>query len=265
MMLSSGNDAANTAAIAHAGSLSAFGDKMNEKAAQIGMKNTHFVTPSGLDAENHYSTAYDMALLTAYALNNPTFCKIAGSASAAVTYGNPPYRRTLKNHNRLLTSYEGCIGVKTGFTKKSGRCLVSAATRNGATLICVTLSAPDDWQDHKNLLDYGFSQMEEKEIPSQSLSLPVVGGTSDNVTLQSQSLLLSLPKGIQNNLVIQRQVSPFVYAPLSSGQKVGEVAVMYEGKTVTKIPLTAMETIPQNTRRPNIFVRIWQAFLRLFC
>ena len=127
MMLASGNDAANVTAISIAGSVEKFAKMMNRRAEELGLKNTHFVTPSGLDADGHYTTAYDLALLAAFALKNEDFAKAASSKSAVLNYGNPPYRRTLTNHNKLLSSFEGAVGVKTGFTKKSGRCLVSAA------------------------------------------------------------------------------------------------------------------------------------------
>jgi D-alanyl-D-alanine carboxypeptidase/D-alanyl-D-alanine carboxypeptidase (penicillin-binding protein 5/6) len=126
MLLQSGNDAANTIAIVIAGNIPDFAKLMNNKAKQIGLKNTSFVTPSGLDDENHYTTAYDLALLTKYAMQNSDFAAAVSSKSAVLNYGNPPYRRTLTNHNKLLNQVEGCVGVKTGFTKKSGRCLVSA-------------------------------------------------------------------------------------------------------------------------------------------
>ena len=121
MLLSSGNDAANTTAIAVAGSVDKFVQMMNDRAEQIGMTNTHFVTPSGLDDDEHYSTAYDMALLAVEALKNKYLAFAAASRTMTVSYGSPPYDRTLTNHNKLLGSYDGCIGLKTGFTKKSGR------------------------------------------------------------------------------------------------------------------------------------------------
>ncbi|MBQ4100232.1 MAG: D-alanyl-D-alanine carboxypeptidase, partial [Oscillospiraceae bacterium] len=126
MLLASGNDAANSAAVAVGGSIDAFVAMMNERAKLLGMKNTSFKTPSGLDDDGHYSTAYDMALLASAALSNPDFVEICSKETAKIKYGNPPYDRWLKNHNKLLTGYDGTISVKTGFTKKSGRCLVSA-------------------------------------------------------------------------------------------------------------------------------------------
>ena len=154
MMMQSGNDAANAAAIAIAGSTDAFADLMNEKAREIGMENTHFVTPSGLDDEAHYSTARDMAKLMAYALKNDRFSEITAQTSAdGAFYHAREQACTYPNHNRLLSLYEGCIGGKTGYTMTAGRCLVTAAKRGGMTLIAVTLDDRDDWDDHTALYD----------------------------------------------------------------------------------------------------------------
>ena len=149
MLVVSGNDAANSVAIAISGSKEDFAEKMNRRAKDIGMNDTHFVTPSGLDDEAHYSTAYDMALLATIALANPDFAEIVKEKKYTIPYISPEQSRRFSNHNRLLSMYEGCIGVKTGFTKKSGRCLVSAAERDGIRLVAVTLNAPDDWNDHQ--------------------------------------------------------------------------------------------------------------------
>ena len=138
MMLPSGNDAANAAAVRIAGSKEAFARMMNERAAELGMEDSHFVTPSGLDDNAHYSSAYDMALLTREALSNPRFAEICSQKSAKVCFGNPPADRWLSNHNRLLKLYPDAAGVKTGFTDAAGRCLVSYAQRGGVRLIVVT-------------------------------------------------------------------------------------------------------------------------------
>jgi D-alanyl-D-alanine carboxypeptidase/D-alanyl-D-alanine carboxypeptidase (penicillin-binding protein 5/6) len=139
MMMSSGNDAANAAAVRIAKSQEAFVDMMNERARLLGMNNTLFCTPSGLEASGEpYSTAYDMALLAQEALSNDDFCEMVSSKSVELYYGNPPYHRWLTNHNRLLWQYEDCIGIKTRLYQQGGRCLVTAARRDGLTLIAVT-------------------------------------------------------------------------------------------------------------------------------
>ena len=158
MMLQSGNDAAAALAIAHSGSIEAFAARMNERARELDLKDTHFANPHGLDAEENYSTAEDLARLAAVAMENETFARVVSTRQHR--FGE----RVVINHNKLLWRYEGAEGVKTGFTKKAGRILVSSATRQGRRLICVTINAPDDWNDHAALLDEGFAQFEQHTL-----------------------------------------------------------------------------------------------------
>lgn len=151
LMLHSGNDAAVALAIACAGSVDGFVALMNEQAQKLGLGNTHFENPNGLDGESHYSTARDLAKLTSYALKNEEFASIVATKNIRIG------ERCLTNHNRLLWSVNGAIGVKTGYTKAAGRILVSAAKRNGRTLIAVTICDGNDWADHAALYEYGFS------------------------------------------------------------------------------------------------------------
>lgn len=156
LLLQSANDAAVALAIHAAGSTERFAALMNAEAARLGLENTHFVTVNGLDDPAHYTTAAELGKLTAAALREPTFAKIVATSEKVVVNAEGK-RYFLTNHNRLLREYPGCVGVKTGYTMRSGRCLVSAATRDGMTLIAVTLSDRQDWRDHRALLDYGFS------------------------------------------------------------------------------------------------------------
>ena len=149
LLLCSGNDAA-LALTECAGGLTPFVALMNEKAAALGMARTSFANPNGLDADGHYSTARDMAVLAAAAMENPTFRRICSSRS--VTIG----QRTMENHNRLLRQMEGCVGLKTGYTQAAGRTLVSCTEREGCRLVAVTLQDGNDWADHAALYDYGF-------------------------------------------------------------------------------------------------------------
>ena len=157
LMLRSANDAAAALAYEISGSTEDFALLMNEKAAELGLSDTNFENPHGLDSENHYTTAHDLAIISAYAMSNQTFREIVSSRKALIE--SSAEKRMLINHNKMLSYYDGCIGIKTGYTKKSGRSLASAAERDGATLICITINAPDDWNDHKKLFDYGFSQI----------------------------------------------------------------------------------------------------------
>lgn len=246
MLLQSGNDAANVAAITLGGSVEKFVEMMNERAKQIGMSDTHFETPSGLDSEQHYSTAYDMALLGCEAIKNPSFAAICSQKSAAVCYGNPPYRRVLTNHNRLLKIYDDAVGIKTGFTKKSGRCLVSAARRNGVTLVAVTLNAPDDWNDHSQMLEYGFSLVESRTLgfDTEGLSLKVAGGETDFVSVK----LARLPTAVfrKNSAAdIKNRVfmKAFEYAPISENSVVGRVEFISGEKVIDSVELVTAGSV----------------------
>jgi D-alanyl-D-alanine carboxypeptidase/D-alanyl-D-alanine carboxypeptidase (penicillin-binding protein 5/6) len=247
MLMLSGNDAANAAAIAIGGSLEGFARLMNSRAREIGMLNSSFVTPSGLDAQLHYSTAYDMALLGCAAISNPEVRALCSQKSLTVYYGSPPYRRTLTGHNRLLSGYPGAIGIKTGFTKKSGRCLVSAAERGGVTLVAVTLNAPDDWADHRKLLDYGFELMESRSLSLNisGLRLSVVGGTESTVAVEAgKAPTAALRIGDREEIVQEIHIKPFEYAPVRAGELVGKVSFLRAGRLINETPLIAADDVP---------------------
>ena len=246
MLLASGNDAANAAAVRMAGSIPAFSQMMNAKAREIGMYNTSFVTPSGLDADGHYSTAFDMALLTRHALRNSNFAEICSQYRMRSHYGNPPYDRWLVNHNKLLNYYEYAIGVKTGFTRAAGRCLVSAARWDGITLIIVTLTCPDDWNTHERLYELFFPTLELRDI-SDGLSLPqipVTGGTQPYVNTMKFSLPM-FPVPAEGVLIEYNIFAPaFLYAPLRSGQSVGHVEIVVDGKTLATLSIISACDVP---------------------
>lgn len=244
MMLASGNDAANSTAILIAGSVEAFAVMMNERAERIGMKNTHFVTPSGLDDDEHYSTAYDMALLACEALKNEELAKAVSSRTARLEYGNPPYKRTLTNHNKLLAYYPYCDGVKTGFTKKSGRCLVSSASKDGAGVVVVTLNDPNDWTDHETLLDYGLRQLETRELSVPELpDVTVLGGKKNKLSLKTNAVTVSLlPEGFER-VTSEIELSPSVFAPIQANEPVGMVIYSLGDTVLAKAEILAAHTI----------------------
>ena len=226
MMLPSGNDAANETAVLLGGSAEKFADMMNEKAEQLGLEDTHFVTPSGLHDDKHYSTAYDMAKLTGEALKNETFREICGTNSIKLKFGNPPYERWLVNTNKLLTLYDGCIGVKTGFTDEAGRCLISAAEKNGVTLICVTLNAPNDWNDHIKMYDYGFSVTESHsaDFDFSDLYVDVAGGDTDRIKVAPADVpKYTIVNGEVPEMSYKVNLDKFIYAPVSKGRKAGTI------------------------------------------
>lgn len=241
MLTASGNDAANAAAVRVSGSQQAFVQEMNRRAGELGMVNTRFVTPSGLDAEGHYSTAYDMALLGRAALENPEFARMAGEKRLSLTFGNPPYQRSLLNHNRLLSLYPDAVGIKTGFTRTAGRCLVSAARRDGVTLVAVTLGCGDDWNVHMSLYERYFPLVSLRELsPQGEIFLPVTGGTAANVPLlPTETPALPSVQG-QEKTVTQKIFTPnFAYAPLKEGDIVGKIVYYMEGQPVAESPLAA--------------------------
>ncbi len=264
MLLPSGNDAANATACYLGGNVENFARLMNAKAKEIGMENTNFVTPSGLDDENHYSTAYDMAVLGRYAVGDPVFRSVCSSEKVTLSYGNPPYNRTLYNHNRLLESYEYALGIKTGFTKKSGRCLVSYAEKDGIGLIAVTLNAPDDWNDHRLMLDYGFSRLKKYLFTANiSETLPVVGGNVESLRVKCNAFEYAGTE--QMNLVQSIVTDRFVYAPINKGDKLGEVEFYMDGENIGSTDIYAAENVAvsaQKQKEKSIFQRIKERFLK---
>ncbi|MCH3972081.1 MAG: D-alanyl-D-alanine carboxypeptidase [Oscillospiraceae bacterium] len=264
MLSTSGNDAATAVAFALDGGPAAFAKRMNQRAKELKMNNTHFVTPSGLDDAAHYSTAEDMAKLACAAMKNDAFAAITAQKSIKVHFEQPACTRVYQNHNKLLTLYRGCIGVKTGFTKKSGRCLVSCAQRNGVRLIAVTLCAPDDWRDHQLLLDYGFSRLKSVSLDDSScvFSLPLVGGKADHVQVRGETgSTLVIPK--EAHLTRSVELPHFVYAPLEKGEVVGQVIYRFNGSVAAQIPLTA-EAAPAAPKKLNFWRQIIAFFGSLF-
>ena len=254
LMLHSGNDAAVALAIYCGGTVEGFAQLMNDKAHRLGMENTHFVNPNGLDAPGHYSTARDMAVLAAYAMENPIFRQTVSARN--VTIGE----RYLHNHNKLLWNVEGADGVKTGYTRAAGRILVSSATRNGRRLVMVTMDDPNDWQDHRQLLEDGFNQYSIRQIVAEGDhigTVEVAGGQSGSVALLAgESFDYALTTQEQPQVLVGG--SGFVYAPVEQGQDAGWAYVVLGGKPVGKIPLVYAETVEQTVRpEPSIWQKIF--------
>ncbi|MDE6777133.1 MAG: D-alanyl-D-alanine carboxypeptidase [Oscillospiraceae bacterium] len=240
MLLPSGNDAANASAVAVAGSIPEFAKRMNERAKEIGMTRTCFVTPSGLEGTGHGASAYDMAILTREALQNEVFREICCQAQANVVFGNPPYERTLYNSNKLLRMYEGVIGVKTGFTDEAGRCLVSACERDGVTLICVTLNDADDWNDHMRLYDYGFSQVHAVTLEIPDVTQKLIGSTKESINLKiEEPVVIGAVEQNISEISTKILLAPFAYAPVADGDVLGELAYYYQDKKICSVPLLA--------------------------
>lgn len=234
-LLASGNDAANSLAVYTSGSVSEFVKLMNLYAIKFKMSNTHFETPSGLDSKNHYSTAYDMALLTSHALDNAFFASVCKLQKADITInGNV---QTIYNHNKLLYQTENCIGVKTGFTEKSGRCLVSAYDYKGSTIIIVTLNDYDDWNDHKKLFDYAKNQYKTLS-KTENISIDCVGTNRKKVVCTAQVDVSYL-----DNLTFKYYYYPILYAPILQNTKVGKTEIYSNNKLIRTVDIIVPESV----------------------
>ena len=263
LLLESANDAAAAIAIEIAGDIPLFAEMMNEKAALLGMKNTHFTNPHGLDDAEHYTTAYDLALLACHALENPLFRKISSTYKATIPMNNGEGNRVLINHNRLLNTYHGAIGIKTGYTRRCGRCLVSAAERNGVTMVAVTLSAPDDWNDHTRLLDYGFSQYTSvrlAEVGEYQFNLPCLGSYTETVQIANRDAVSVSLHHSHGAINVTVEAPHYLCAPIISGQNIGTLIFRCDNREIARIPLcavTSAEPIQQKNsctdRLKNLF------------
>lgn len=246
MMLPSGNDAANAAGVRLYGSIDGFVEAMNQKAEQLGLSDTHYVTACGLDAPDHYSTAFDLAKLTRIALQNEDFAYICSQSNMKVKFGDPPYERWLKNYNRLLELYPDCIGVKTGFTDDAGRCLVSAAERDGMTLICVTLNAQDDWNLHASLYDKCFESYSMTPLPDIPSSITLAGDKLQENGIESELMLkpayeasVPLKAGESARLTATVLCEPFAYAPAQLGRVYAQTLFSLDGYPLCSVPMVA--------------------------
>ena len=241
LMLSSGNDAAVALAIYCGGTVEGFAELMNDKARNLGLKNTHFENPNGLDSPGHYSTAQDLAVLAAYAMDNPIFRKTVSAKSLMMG------QRYLTNHNKLLWRVEGADGVKTGYTKAAGRILVSSAVRNDRRLVAVTIDDPDDWNDHASLLEEGFSRYTVRQILKKGQlidTLEVVGGEAGKVSvLAAEDFFYALAQEEQPFVMLPGP--GFVYAPAVEGADAGYAYVVLEGKAIGKVSVVFGQTVEQ--------------------
>jgi D-alanyl-D-alanine carboxypeptidase len=253
MMLHSGNDAATALAIYCGGTVEGFAALMNDKAHSLGMENSHFVNPHGLDTPGHYSTAKDLAILATEAMKNPIFALTVSTKT--VSAGN----RRLTNHNKLLWRVDGANGVKTGYTKAAGRILVSGAQRAGRQLIAVTINAPNDWNDHEAMLEDGFSRYTQQQLVRRGDVLGLVEvawGTRHHVSLvAAQDFIWAVAEG--ENYSILLPGNGFVYAPVSEGQDAGMAHILIDGVAVGCVELEYGLTAEQiHEQKPSIWQRL---------
>jgi D-alanyl-D-alanine carboxypeptidase len=268
MLLESANDAAAAIAIAVGGSIEGFANLMNQKASDLGLTDTHFTNPHGLDHEDHYTTAKELALIAAEVLRHPELTTITSTRQKNISHGGNEGIRLLINHNKLLRSCDGCIGMKTGFTKKSGRCLVSAAERDGMTLIAVTLNAPNDWNDHETMLDYGFSIYEAVtlcETGDYRAPLWIESGTQSYVMVENQDdLTVSFPVD-RGEIRVTVELPRFEFAPIAAHEQVGQLVYRLcqadGSKTVVgTVPLYAAYDVEEMEYSRSLWDHIKQFF-----
>lgn len=255
LLLQSANDAATAIAIEVAGSIEDFAALMNEKADTMGLKDTHFTNPHGLYDDNHYTTAFELAVITKHALENETFRQIVSTVKQTIPLNNGDGTRLLVNHNKLLRLYDNAIGVKTGFTKKTGRCLVSAAEKDGTTVIAVTLNAPNDWNDHIAMLDLGFEKVKTYHLTAPNgitLKVPVVGGTFDYVTVTNPGGLSYTCEKSTANITSELIIDRFLFAPVKQNDVIGYVVYYNNGEEIGRVDLLAQNDVSKKKYKKTI-------------
>lgn len=262
LLLCSGNDAANATAYAISGGIDEFAEVMNKRAKKIGMKNTCFANPSGLDDPDHYSTAYDMALLMSVAMDNNEFAKLSAMKTATVNFTEPENKTvTYSNHNRLLSMYEYCTGGKTGYTMASGRCLVTSAKKNELTLICVTINDRQDFQDHINLYESIYSKYTKSCFDDREVYYDILteNGQKDKTTVHCNDVT-DIVTEIEKVSQVKRKVKlkRKLEAPVKKGTKVGNITYTLDGKVVAEHNIIAAEENPLRV------IRIWDYIKEFF-
>lgn len=259
LMLRSGNDAAVALAEYAGGDINGFAELMNAKALELGLTNTHFETPHGLDSNEHYTTAYELALLSNYALNNPTFAKIVGTKNYTITINGSP--KALSNTNELLGNMEGVYGIKTGFTNGANRCLVTACKRNNIDIICIVLGADTKkfrTIDSIKLINYVFNNFVVYDLESfvnknfedwkkDNLNTFIINkGLSQDVLLNIENLYISkvpIRKDLINSFEMKVECQKYFKAPVKGNSSIGNIVISNSGKEIAKCNISIMNNI----------------------
>jgi serine-type D-Ala-D-Ala carboxypeptidase (penicillin-binding protein 5/6) len=258
IMLRSGNDAAVAVAEHIGGSVEGFADLMNRKAQEIGAENTQFANPHGLDAEGHYTTAHDLALITAHALRNPVFANIVSSKKKTIE--GPPnenWDRVMINKNKMLWQFDGGDGVKTGYTKKAGRCLVSSATRDGMQLVCVVLNCGPMWNESSALLESGFKNYSIEKVVDKNNFIKVMevkNGKEKFVAVKpTEDFSIPLGAGEKENVKLSAKSQKAAQAPLRKGDEAGRLDIYLDNKLLKTIKLEYAESVESSS--PFFYMR----------
>ena len=255
LMLMSGNDAAQALASIYSGDSTDFVEKMNDKASMLGLSDTKFSNPSGLDEDDHYSSAADLAKLAQYALKNDIIAEICATKQTEAA------GRFMSNHNKILFTVPGAIGVKTGYTDQAGRCLVSAVERNGRMLIAVTLDAPDDWNDHEKLYDMGFFDMRVRDIVKAGLVgyANIAGNGQVKLYIEDDIKYCLTPDEI-DRIDVTLKGDRIVYGSHKKGDKYGEITVTLDGALICRRDVYFSQDITQECAKPSLWERIKGVF-----
>ncbi len=263
LMLESANDAAVCLARAVSGSVEAFAELMNSKAQALGMTNSHFINPHGLEHEQHYSTSLDLAKLWQYSMKVSVLREIVATKTYKIEMDTENSYRFLSNHNKLLKTYEPCVGGKTGFTKAAGRCLVSVSRKDDVELIVVTLNDPADWEDHKNLSEYSFSLYSKvllAEAGQLSVPISVVGGDKSETRLSNRERLEVSVRDV-GKITSVVEAPHFLYAPVVTGdENLGRVVFYYNGTILATLDLFSLDEVELKEKDMGFFEKIWSFF-----
>lgn len=231
---------------------------MNQKAKEIGANQTHFTNPHGLYDPNHYTTAYDLALISRYAMQNPVFEEVAATGTKAVPWEGHKEKKWLANANKLLKLYDGADGIKPGYTPETGRTLVGSATRDGWRVITVTLNCRGDWEEHKKMFDYAFNLYQVNRFAYQGMPMSTVRvaeGSEIEVPIGIQGEYAEVePKNTQIHTSYQVTINQPVSAPVEKGQQLGTVLVQPDGMEAKEFPVVAMESV-QYVKEPTFWNR----------
>jgi len=263
LMLRSGNDAATAIAEHLGGSVEKFAEKMTRRARELGAAQTSFLNPHGLHQEEHYSTAYDLALIATHAMSLSQFREIIAQREKRISWTGRPYDRVLRNQNKLLQMYETANGIKTGWTSLAGRCFVGAAAREGWQLVTVVLNAPQMWEDTIRLLDFGYAYYRWETVVEQGRPLKTVavrGGQKDRVVLQSGECLgLPLKENEGELLRFHFNLPEILRAPLQTGETVGSLQIYFGSQQVGEVPLV----VAAEVKRKGLGALMWGLFDQL--
>lgn len=257
LMLRSGNDASVAIAEYIGGNVDNFVALMNKKAKDIGADNTHFMNPNGLPDNSHYTTAYDLALITSYAMKNSKFSEIVGSKNKTIP--GPPgenWNRILKNKNKMLWTFEGANGVKTGYTKDAGRCLVTSATRNNMQLVCVVLNCGPMWEESTALLEYtykNYSNIKLLDKEKYTKKVATIKGKQKYVDLKPlDDIVIPIKENEAAKVEIKIDSINNHIAPIYKGAKAGEISVYIDKTIIAKTPLIYQKDVKSSDLLYNL-------------